>query len=389
MKKTISVLVALVMLLSCATLGLVSAAGGDEVAVVETGSCGAEGSDVTYTLYIDGRLVIKGSGTIMNHAFNAGAGIVTVSNAIQTLTKHIVIEDGITAIGNSAFAFLQFQDIDFGNTVESIGSDVFYDSDNFEEILLPKSVKTVGSDAFGLCSRLKKVTLGHNVESIGDWTFLQCYALEKIIFLNGNTEIIENDHSQYFEILNTIPTGVIYSYGGGSVEAYARSHNLSFIPLCPTDATHTVTEKDKIAPTCTAAGHEPGFYCENCAVYVTGGAEIAATGHQHTATVAETEPTRTAHGYTEGEFCSDCQTFISGHEVIHNQYGERTEIKPATVDEEGEVEIVCTVCGGKGLYALEKLEKPGQKDDDNFFRKLAKGVINFFLRLIKWLGGGK
>ena len=198
-----------------------------------------------------------------------------------------------------------------------------------------------------------------------------------------------DENGSYNVDLTPAPWLTVYGYAGSTAETAAQTSGVNFVSLCPVSADHALVQKAEIAPACTAKGKTAGWYCEDCETYLTGGAEIAATGHLHTATVAETEPTRTAHGYTEGVFCSDCQTYISGHEVIHNQYGERTEIKPATVDEEGEVEIVCTVCGGKGLYALEKLKKAGQKDDDSFFRKLAKGVINFFLRLIKWLGGGK
>ena len=142
-------------------------------------------------------------------------------------------------------------------------------------------------------------------------------------------------------------------------------------------------------------------------------------GHYHTYYLGEIAPTRSEHGHKAGLFCDFCCEYISGGEVIHNQYGPRTVIKEATAEEEGEVEIVCTVCGGVGLYALEKLEadpeQPGEPqtdpvtddgDDNNSdnddngsggkgggivdsFRRLAKGIVNFFLRLIKWLGGGK
>ena len=112
--------------------------------------------------------------------------------------------------------------------------------------------------------------------------------------------------------------------------------------------------------------------------------------HINTVTIEEIEATRNAHGYTEGVFCQDCQRWISGHEVIHNTYGKKTILREPTYEEEGLAEIYCTVCGEKGLYAIE-LKTPGEENDDNDFistiRKAVSGIINWFLRLIKWLGG--
>ena len=74
-------------------------------------------------------------------------------------------------------------------------------------------------------------------------------------------------------------------------------------------------------------------------------------------------------------------------------------MKEATETEEGEVYIVCTVCGESGLYALEKLphtdpqpEQPSDHDNDsspNLFeriRRFAKSIVDWFLRLIRWVG---
>ena len=199
--------------------------------------------------------------------------------------------------------------------------------------------------------------------------------------------------------LTPVPWLTVLGVSGSTAETAAQTSGVNFQPLCPVNVDHTVAQKGEMAPTCIETGVSAGWYCEDCGRYLSGGETIAATGHRHTHTVAATEPTRRAHGYTEGVFCDDCQTYLSGHEVIHNQLGASEIVKEPTETEEGEAEIYCTVCGGKGLYAIEKLEpepeQPAQqdngnsKDDDNFFRKLAKGVINFFLRLIKWIGGGK
>ena len=117
--------------------------------------------------------------------------------------------------------------------------------------------------------------------------------------------------------------------------------------------------------------------------------------HPNAITVEETEATRNAHGYTEGVFCPDCQTWISGHEVIHNTFGDKIILRKPTEEEEGLAEIYCTVCGEKGLYAIEQKthnensESDGSNDFISTIRKAVRGIIDWFLRLIKWLGGNK
>ncbi len=210
---------------------------------------------------------------------------------------------------------------------------------------------------------------------------------------NAPVDLFDRNMEPHTVPLVPSPWITIHGYAGSTAETAAATSGVNFAPLCPTDYTHTVTEKAEVPATCTEAGHTAGWYCADCEQYLTGEA-VGATGHAHTRTVAATEPTRRVHGFTEGVFCDDCQTYISGHEVIHNQLGSRHVVKPATETEEGEVEIVCTVCGETGLYALDKLEpEPEQGDSDSsgnpvldFFRQLANGIMSFFLRLIKWLG---
>ncbi|MBR5423294.1 MAG: hypothetical protein IK108_04705, partial [Clostridia bacterium] len=57
--------------------------------------------------------------------------------------------------------------------------------------------------------------------------------------------------------------------------------------------------------------------------------------------------------------------------------------------------ITCTVCGEQGLYAIEKLApsepepEPAEPDWGLFepIRKAVNSVVNWILRLIRWLGG--
>ena len=196
---------------------------------IEIGDCGQDGDEVYYIVYEDGTLLITGTGAIRSDMFNSGN--VSVSANVHN-TNRLIIEDGVTAIGNSAFAFLHFNSIDFGNTLVSIGYDAFYDNDGFETVVLPDSVKTVGDCAFGLSSYLKTVVFGPNVETVGDWALGQCYNLENVVFLNKDTQIMEGEHQEHLgTVLHTVNSGTIYGYASGAVETYARTYGFRFIPL--------------------------------------------------------------------------------------------------------------------------------------------------------------
>ena len=98
-RKPVALLLSALMLLALfAPLSVVSFAADEEtleddiVTVVETGDCGAEGSEVRYTLYSDGTLIISGRGVVKEKAFEKRKDITA-----------LWVKDGISGIGKSAF----------------------------------------------------------------------------------------------------------------------------------------------------------------------------------------------------------------------------------------------------------------------------------------------
>ncbi len=254
---------------------------------VEVGYCGTGLNHAYYALYEDGTLLIFGAGAIKDSAFYYRSDV-----------KRLLIDNGITAIGSSAFAFCRFESIDFGNTLETIGSLAFYDCDGFEEVLLPDSVKDVGDCAFGLSSNLKKVVFGRNVELVGDCSLLQCYELKQSVFLNRDTIIVEKEHPAPVQegatpnLLRTINGGTVYGYTGGSVEAYANEKGLPFVAL---DAEGHAFDDGVVTtkPTCTEDGVET-FTCAVCGDSYT--ALVAATGHDWSEWIVTRNPSETREG---------------------------------------------------------------------------------------------
>ena len=215
------------------------------------------------------------------------------------------------------------------------------------------------------------------------------------LFLGKEPTLVINDEQTE---LHAEPWLTVHGPLGSTTEAAAAVTGVNFVPICQTEYAHSVVSKEEVPPACTAAGHTAGWYCEDCNTWLDG-EEILPLAHKNAYEVAETQPTATAHGHKAGVYCPDCDTWISGHEVIHNQLGAREVIKEATVDEEGEVYIVCTVCGETGLYATPKLdpsENPTQPDDTGeptggmniveHIKNFAKSIVDWLLRLIRWIG---
>ena len=94
-RKILSISVFTLML--CAVLAFTSFA----AEIIDSGSCGADGDNVTYTLDSDGVLTISGEGKIDN--VSSMPRIPEYWQSYSSKIKAIVIEEGITEIGINAF----------------------------------------------------------------------------------------------------------------------------------------------------------------------------------------------------------------------------------------------------------------------------------------------
>ena len=107
------------------------------------GTCG---TNVSWSYDGNGTLTISGSGEIFIGQFNyispgvKDAPWVNYKNEI----KHIVIEDGITRIGNYAFSGLTY----------------------LEDILMPDSVTSIGLYSFFNCKSLKHIDISQYITTI-------------------------------------------------------------------------------------------------------------------------------------------------------------------------------------------------------------------------------
>ncbi|MBS1337041.1 MAG: leucine-rich repeat domain-containing protein [Oscillospiraceae bacterium] len=148
---------ALILVLALALgVGSVSAA---EPTIVDSGNCGKDGSNVTWTLDSAGLLTISGTGEMADYEYNSTPWY---DYKYKSEIKDAVITDGVTSIGDAAFYYCKGP----------------------ISVTIPDSVTSIGDNAFAYCKGLTNVTIPDGVTSIGEYAFLGCDNIEKVHIAN-------------------------------------------------------------------------------------------------------------------------------------------------------------------------------------------------------------
>ena len=144
-----------------------------EPVVVDSGECGAEGGNVLWTLYSNGVLEITGTGAMDD--FGSGHRAPWFEYRIGTnpsvVITSIVINSGVTRIGNWAFDQLNLQNATIPGTVETIGNHAFSFCGELTSLTLPVGVIELEEYAFDNCKSLAYVSLPDGLEIIGGNAF--------------------------------------------------------------------------------------------------------------------------------------------------------------------------------------------------------------------------
>ena len=125
--------------------------------------------------------------------------------------KKVVIENGVTNIGNSAFfGCVNLTSVETPNSVTSIGDNAFYLCKALPSVTISNSVTSIGDCAFLFCEGLTSLTIPNTVTSIGEEAFKGCSGLTSIIVENGNkTYDSRNDCNAIIETKsNTLIVGL-------------------------------------------------------------------------------------------------------------------------------------------------------------------------------------
>lgn len=177
MKKKLSKISVLLVLML--TLAVCFAFGAS--AETDVYECGANGANVIGTYdYETQILTISGEGDMMDYGGENGYGPFSLWQGETYKIKSIIIEDGITRIGDYCFWTTNgTESITIPDSVTSIG-DLAFGGMEVESINIPDNVTSIGVQAFGGCNNLKSIIIPDKVELIDRWTFSDCNALESV-----------------------------------------------------------------------------------------------------------------------------------------------------------------------------------------------------------------
>lgn len=91
----------------------------------------------------------------------------------------LLIEEGVTAIGERVFENGEMQEVEFPNTLKLIGFSSFAHCKNLRTLEIPEGVLGIGNEAFYGCEKLEEVSIPTTVERIEN-AFHGCPNLRKV-----------------------------------------------------------------------------------------------------------------------------------------------------------------------------------------------------------------
>ncbi len=213
----------------------------DDDGIIEFGICG---DALEWTLDSEGVVTITGSGDMYDFATSPWQNFEV---------KTVVIEEGATSIGTTAFAGCQtlesisipasvtkigdsafelcssIKDMTIPGNVTSIGDNAFFGCSSIKAIVLPDSVHTVGSMAFYECTALEILTLSKGLVSIGDYAFDSCSNLKGVIIYGAETKVGYNAFG--FCGADKVDGFTITALKGSEAEVYAMDNGFNFVEL--------------------------------------------------------------------------------------------------------------------------------------------------------------
>ena len=135
-------------------------------------------STVTWELYADGSLYIKGTGEMGD--FDVNSGISTrqpwhdyIGNDMGTTVKKLYVEDGVTGISEGAFqGCINLESAEIAASVTTIPFQAFSHCTMLQRVRA-KGVTEVEENAFEYCARLADVTFSASLCAVWDGAFLQ------------------------------------------------------------------------------------------------------------------------------------------------------------------------------------------------------------------------
>ena len=158
----------------------------------ESGTCGKH---LKWKLTAEGVLTITGTGKMKNYS-----GSSRPWSAYKNVIKQVIIDDGVTTIGYSAFyCCSSLTSVTIPISVTEIGVGAFSDCSSLTSVTIGNGVRTIEGGAFSYCSSLASITIPNSVTTIGGLAFSYCSSLASITIPSSVTTIW---HSAFYGCKN-------------------------------------------------------------------------------------------------------------------------------------------------------------------------------------------
>ena len=159
----------------------------EEILQASDATSGTCGQYLTWTLDSSGTLRISGTGDMYDYDEDNENPFVDLDEELNS----VIIENGVTSIGDNAFSDCYLTNITIPNSVTSIGRYAFFECEDLNDITIPNSVTSIGDGAFFFCGSLTNITLPNSITQISDSMF-SCSGLTSITIPNSVISIGDN-----------------------------------------------------------------------------------------------------------------------------------------------------------------------------------------------------
>ena len=173
--------------------------------VAQEGTAGS----LNWSLTNAGVLTIFGNGVIPDYSLSnlppwngCNAGTIIIEKGVtgigdyafyQSKALNIYIPDGIVKIGQSAFEESALISVTIPGTVGNIGNKAFCNCGNLTSVTVSEGVKAIGNEAFRACTSLIYIDFPASITSVGAGAFMDCAEMIRVRFKPGNERVILGD----------------------------------------------------------------------------------------------------------------------------------------------------------------------------------------------------
>ncbi len=228
-------------------------------------------------------------------------GIARFALAEQMDVTAVILPEGLTSIGHSAFAAcVNLAEIHLPSTLTYIGISAFEECGALAEITIPDGVTNISNRAFSGCYSLEAVTLPAGVTRIGVGAFAGCASLRNVYY--GDYTVSE---TMLISELNTALTDATW-------HCVPCTH--AWDDVCDTvcdvcglvrEAPHSRVNTEAVAPDCDTEGKTAGSHCDLCGEVFAVQETLPASGHAWDEGTVTLAPTHEAAG-KKTFVCGNC-----------------------------------------------------------------------------------